>query len=173
MENWALHPEVVKQYARHHETGEPIPDQLIEKIANSRHFNQGFMTVEYLAASLLDMKYHTLDEVTDIDVVAFENQVFDEIGLIPEIVSRYRSTYFGHIVGGYAAGYYGYIWSGVLDNDAFEAFKETSLFDQETAQRFRTSVLERNGSADFMEMYVDFRGREPDIEPLLKNRGLM
>jgi peptidyl-dipeptidase Dcp len=173
MEHWAFEPEVMKQYAKHYQTGEAIPDRLIEKIANSRHFNQGFITVEYLAASLLDMKYHTLDEVSDIDVVAFENQYFDEIGLIPEIISRYRSTYFAHIVGGYAAGYYGYIWSGVLDNDAFEAFKETSLFDQETAQRFRTSVLKRNGTADFMEMYVDFRGREPRIEPLLKNRGLM
>jgi peptidyl-dipeptidase Dcp len=173
MEHWAFEPEVMKQYARHYETGEPIPDQLIEKIANSRHFNQGFITVEYLAASLLDMKYHTLGEATDIDVVAFENQYFEEIGLIPEIVSRYRSTYFSHIVGGYAAGYYGYIWSGVLDNDAFEAFKESSLFDQETAQRFRDSVLKRNGAADFMEMYVDFRGREPRIEPLLRNRGLM
>ncbi|MFH1845823.1 MAG: M3 family metallopeptidase [bacterium] len=173
MEHWAFEPEVMKHYAKHHETGEPIPDQLIEKIARSKHWNQGFGTVEYLAASLLDMKFHTLDEPTDLDVVAFETEYFNEIGLIPEIVSRYRSSYFAHIIGGYAAGYYGYIWCGVLDCDAFEAFKETSLFDQETAHRFRTTILERNGTADFMEMYIDFRGREPEIEPLLRQRGLM
>ncbi len=172
MEHWAVAPEVMKHYAKHYQTGEAIPDGLIEKINNSKLFNQGFITVEYLAACLLDMEYHTLSEPTEIDVVAFETEYFDKIGLIPEIVSRYRSTYFAHIIGGYAAGYYGYIWSGVLDNDAFEAFNETSLFDPETALRFRTAVLERNGSADFMEMYTDFRGREPDIEPLLKNRGL-
>jgi peptidyl-dipeptidase Dcp len=173
MEHWATHPEVMKHYATHYETGEAIPDELIEKIANSKLFNQGFITVEYLAACLLDMEYHTLTEPTDLDVVAFETEFFNEIGLIPEIVSRYRSSYFAHIVGSYAAGYYGYIWSGVLDNDAFEAFEETSLFDQETAQRFRTTILERTGSADFMEMWIDFRGREPEIEPLLRNRGLL
>jgi peptidyl-dipeptidase Dcp len=128
--------------------------------------------VEYLAASLLDMKYHTLNEPVDLDVNAFEKAYFDEIGLIPEIVSRYRTSYFSHIVGSYAAGYYGYIWSGVLDSDAFEAFKETSLFDQETAQRFRTTILEVNGTEEYLKMYTDFRGREPEIEPLLRNRGL-
>jgi peptidyl-dipeptidase Dcp len=163
----------MKHYAKHYRTGEPIPDLLIAKIANSRHFNQGFVTVEYLAASLLDMKYHTLTAATDLDVVRFETEFFQEIGLIPEIVSRYRSSYFAHIIGGYAAGYYGYIWCGVLDADAFEAFKETSLFDQETALRFRQTILERNGTADFMEMYLDFRGREPAIEPLLRIRGLL
>jgi peptidyl-dipeptidase Dcp len=173
MEHWAFEPEVLKHYAKHYETGETIQDELIEKIGNSSFFNQGFITVEYLAASLLDMEYHTIKEAKDIDVVEYETAYFNEIGLIPEIVSRYRSSYFAHIVGGYAAGYYGYIWSGVLDSDAFEAFKETSLFDQETAQRFRTAVLERNGTADFMEMYTDFRGREPRIEPLLRNRGLL
>jgi len=173
MEHWAFEPEVMQHYATHHETGEPIPDQLIEKIAHSKHWNQGFATVEYLAASLLDMKFHTLGEPTDLDVVAFETEYFNEIGLIPEIVSRYRSSYFAHIIGGYAAGYYGYIWCGVLDCDAFEAFKETSLFDQETARRFRTTILERNGTMDFMDMYLDFRGREPAIEPLLRQRGLM
>ena len=173
MEHWAFEPEVVEHYAKHYLTGEVIPAQLIEKINNSGHFNQGFVTVEYLAASLLDMKYHTLSEAADLDVVAFETAFFDEIGLIPEIVSRYRSSYFAHIVGGYAAGYYGYIWCGVLDNDAFAAFKETGLFDQETARRFRTAILERNGTADFMEMYIGFRGREPEIEPLLRKRGLL
>ena len=173
MEHWAVEPEVMRYYAKHYETGAIIPDQLIAKITNSGHFNQGFATVEYLAASLLDMKYHTLSEPVDLDVVAFETEYFDQIGLIPEIVSRYRSSYFGHIIGGYAAGYYGYIWCGVLDNDAFEAFRETSLFDQDTAQRFRTAILERNGTVEFMEMYRDFRGREPEIEPLLRARGLM
>jgi len=173
MEHWAVEPEVMHNYARHYRTGEPIPDLLVKKINNSMYFNQGFATVEYLAASLLDMKYHTLTEPTDLDVVKFETEYFNEIGLIPEIVSRYRSSYFAHIIGSYAAGYYGYIWCGVLDSDAFEAFKETNLFDRETAQRFRTTILERNGTADFLEMYRDFRGREPDIEPLLRDRGLM
>jgi len=173
MEHWAVEPEVMHNYARHYRTGEPIPDLLVKKINSSMYFNQGFATVEYLAASLLDMKYHTLTEPTDLDVVKFETEYFNEIGLIPEIVSRYRSSYFAHIIGSYAAGYYGYIWCGVLDSDAFAAFKETSLFDRETAQRFRTTILERNGTADFLEMYRDFRGREPDIEPLLRDRGLM
>ncbi len=172
MEHWAMAPEVLKVYARHYETGEPIPDELIAKIENSTFFNQGFNQVEYLAASLLDMEYHTLTEPTELDINAFERAYFDEIGLIPEIVSRYRTTYFAHITGGYAAGYYGYIWSGVLDNDAFEAFEETSLFDQETAQRFRTAILEVSGSKDYMDMWVAFRGREPEIGPLLRNLGL-
>ena len=172
MEHWAVHPEVLKVYARHYETGEPIPDELIAKITNSRFFNQGFDQVEYLAASLLDMEYHTLTEPTELDINAFEKTYLDEIGLIPEIIPRYRTTYFAHIVGGYAAGYYGYIWSGVLDNDAFAAFEETSLFDQATARRFREEILEPSGSRDYMEMWLAFRGREPDIEPLLRNLGL-
>ena len=118
------------------------------------------------------MEYHTLTEPTEIDINAFEEAYFDEIGLIPEIVSRYRTTYFSHITGGYAAGYYGYIWSGVLDHDAFAAFEETSLFDQETANRFRTEILEVSGSKDYMDMWVAFRGREPEIGPLLRNLGL-
>ncbi len=172
MEHWAMEPTVLKHYAKHYQTGEVIPDNLIDKIVISGLFNQGFITVEYLAACLLDMKYHTLTEPQDLDINQFEKDYFDEIGLIPEIVSRYRSTYFNHIIGGYAAGYYGYIWSEVLDCDAFEAFKETSLFDQKTANAFRKSVLEVNGTADYMSMYINFRGREPRIEPLLKNRGL-
>ena len=172
MEHWAMEPTVIKHYAKHYQTGESIPDNLIEKIVKSSLFNQGFITVEYLAASLLDMKYHTLTEPQDLNVNQFEKDYFDEIGLIPEIVSRYRSTYFNHIIGGYAAGYYSYIWSEVLDCDAFEAFKETSLFDQETANAFKTSILEKNGTADYMSMYINFRGREPGIEPLLKHRGL-
>jgi len=173
MEHWALEPTVLRHYARHWRTGAVMPDALIEKIGASKHFNQGFATVEYLAASLLDMEFHTLADTDDLDVIALQEEYLAGIGLIPEIEPRYRASYFAHIVGGYAAGYYGYIWCGVLDNDAFEAFRETGLFDQETAQRFRTAILERNGTADFMEMYRDFRGREPRIEPLLRARGLM
>jgi len=173
MEHWAVEPAVMKHYAKHWSTGEPIPDALIEKIAKSGHFNQGFATVEYLAASLLDMKLHTMVEPMDVDVMAMEKEYFNDIGLIPEIHSRYHASYFGHVIGGYAAGYYGYIWCGVLDNDAFEAFRETDIFDKATAQRFRTAILERNGTVDFMEMYTDFRGREPKIEPLLRKRGLL
>ena len=143
---------------------------VIEKIVKSGLFNQGVITVEYLAASLLDMKYHTLTDPQDLDINQFEKTYLDEIGLIPEIISRYRSTYFNHIIGGYAAGYYSYIWSGVLDADAFEAFKETSLFDQKTAQAFKDNILKKNGTADYMTMYKNFRGREPKIEPLLKKR---
>jgi peptidyl-dipeptidase Dcp len=173
MEHWAMEPTVLKHYAKHYQTGDPIPDALIDKIVNSGLFNQGFITIEYLAACLLDMKYHTLTEPQDLNINKFEKEYLDSIGLIPEIISRYRSTYFSHIIGGYAAGYYGYIWSGVLDCDAFEAFKETSLFDKATAEAFKTNVLAKNGTADYMSMYVKFRGREPRIEPLLKKRGLM
>ncbi|NOR12702.1 MAG: peptidase M3 [Candidatus Aminicenantes bacterium] len=172
MEHWAMEPTVLKHYAKHYQTGEVIPDNLIDKIVKSGLFNQGFITVEYLAACLLDMKYHTLTKPQDLDINQFEKDYFEKIGLIPEILSRYRSTYFNHIIGGYAAGYYGYIWSAVLDCDAFEAFKETSLFDQKTANAFKTSILEKNGTADYMSMYINFRGREPRIEPLLKKRGL-
>lgn len=173
MEHWSTHPVVMKHYAKHFETGETIPDELIEKIVNSSLFNQGFITVEYLAACLMDMKYHTQTEPKDLDMLEFEKEFIQETGLIPEIISRYRPTYFSHVLGGYAAGYYGYIWSGVLDCDAFEAFKETSLFDKETAARFRKEVLAKNGTADYMSMYVNFRGREPVIEPLLRKRGLL
>jgi len=172
MEHWAMNPEVLKVYARHNETGESIPDELIAKIENSSYFNQGFIQVEYLAASLLDMEYHTLTEAADLDINAFEESYLAEIDLIPEILPRYRTTYFSHITGGYAAGYYGYTWSGVLDHDAFAAFEETSLFDTETASRFRTEILEVSGSKDYMDMWVAFRGREPEIEPLLRNLGL-
>ena len=142
---------------------------MIDKIEKSGLFNIGFIKVEYLAASLLDMNYHTLTEPQDLDINQFEKDYFEKIGLIPEIVSRYRSTYFNHIIGGYAAGYYSYIWSEVLDCDAFEAFKETSLFDQNTANAFRKYILEVNGTADYKSMYINFRGREAKIEALLKN----
>ncbi|MFA9454239.1 MAG: M3 family metallopeptidase, partial [Candidatus Aminicenantaceae bacterium] len=149
MEHWAMEPSVIKHYAKHYQTGEIIPDELIAKIEKSGLFNQGFITVEYLAASLLDMKLHTIKEPQDLDINKFEKDYLDEIGLIPEIISRYRCTYFNHIMSQYAAGYYGYIWSGVLDSDAFEAFKETSLFDQKTAEAFRKNVLAVNGTRDY------------------------
>lgn len=174
MENWALEPEVLKVYAKHYQTGEVIPSELVEKIKNSRKFNQGFATVEYLAAAFLDMDYHTLEEVREIDPIKFEEESMKKIGMIPEIVVRYRSTNFQHIFsGGYSAGYYSYIWSEVLDADAFEAFKEKGIFDPKTALSFRKNILEKGGSDDPMTLYKRFRGREPKVEPLLKKRGLL
>jgi peptidyl-dipeptidase Dcp len=174
MENWASEPEVLKLYAKHYQTGEVIPDDLIGKIQNSAYFNQGFATVEYLAASFLDMGYHNMKEFKLTDVSSFEDATLAQIGLIPEITSRYRSTYFNHIFsGGYSSGYYSYIWSGILDSDAFEAFKENGLFDQATAESFRKNILERGGTEDPMVLYKKFRDAEPDIKPLLKRRGLL
>ena len=160
-------------YARHYSTDEPIPAELVQKIRNSGYFNQGFETVEYLAASLLDMKYHTLTAPAVVDVPVFEKEYLTGIGLIPEILPRYRSTYFLHIAGGYDSGYYSYIWAAVYDNDAFEAFKEKGLFDQSVAGSLRKNILEKNGTMDAMQMYLNFRGRDASIEPLLKNRGLL
>ncbi len=173
MEHWATEPEVLRMYARNYKTNEPIPESLIKKIKNSGYFNQGFETTEYLAASLLDMKYYTLEAPANVAVQPFEKNYFEQIGLIPEIVSRYRSTYFLHIVGGYDAGYYSYIWAAVLDNDAFEAFKEKGIFNRDVADSYRKNILEKNGTEDAMQMFVNFRGRKPEIEPLLKNRGLL
>ncbi len=172
MEHWAMHPDVLKVYAKHYETGEIIPDDLIAKIEKSSLFNQGFITVEFVAAALIDMEYYSQTVEQDLDIRAYEKEFFAKRKLIPEIAPRYRTTYFSHIIGGYSAGYYSYLWSGVLDNDAFEAFNETSLYDKETAQRFRKEILEPNGLKDPDEMYKNFRGRAPIIEPLLKSRGL-
>jgi len=173
MEHWAFEPEVLKMYAKHYDTGEVIPDELIEKIKASANFNQGFGLTEVLAASLLDMKFHMLTEVDpDLDVMQVEKEYLNELGLIPEIYSRYRPTYFRHIMGGYDAGYYSYTWASVLDNDAFEAFKETDIFDQETAKAFRDHVLAKNGIQVAMEMYVGFRGREPKTDALLNSLGI-
>jgi peptidyl-dipeptidase Dcp len=174
MEHWALHPEMLKLYAKHYETGEVIPDELIKKIEESSHFNQGFATVEYLAASLLDMDYHTLTDVSDLDVIEFENSAMKKIGLIKEILPRYRSTYFNHIFsGGYSAGYYSYIWSEVLDSDVFEAFVESGdIFNKELAAKFRKEILAPGGLQDALDMFVNFRGREPQVDALLRNRGL-
>jgi peptidyl-dipeptidase Dcp len=173
MENWATEPEVMKQYAFHYQTGEVIPDELIEKLTKSGTFGQGFGTTEYLAASLLDLDYHTQTEPITSDATTFENVSVADMGLIDEIIPRYRSTYFQHIFsGGYSSGYYSYIWSGVLDTDAFQAFKETELFNAEKALAFRKEILERGGTDEPMKMYVNFRGAEPTIDALLKKRGL-
>ncbi len=173
MENWALEPDVLKLYANHYETGEVIPEELVAKIKRASKFNQGFATVEYLAASYLDMDWHTITKEPPVPVMEFERLALAEIKLPPEIIVRYRSPYFQHIFSsGYAAGYYSYIWSEVLDSDAFEAFKEKGLFDQDTAAAFREKILERGGTADAMEMYKQFRGREPVVAPLLEKRGL-
>ena len=173
MESFALDPQVIATYAKHYQTGKPMPPEMVEKIKNSSRFNQGFMSTEYLAASLLDMDWHTLDKPEEKDSNAFEKAALDRIGLIPEIVSRYRSPYFAHIFsGGYAAGYYSYIWAEVLSSDAFQAFKEKGLFDPSTARAFRKYILSAGGTEEPMALYVKFRGSKPTIEPLLERRGL-
>jgi len=173
MENWAADPEVLKMFTSHYKTGQPIPDELIEKIKSASKFNQGFATVEYLAASYLDMQWHTMGEVYNGEVQDFENKALAEINLMPEIVARYKSTYFNHIfAGGYSSGYYSYIWSEVLDSDGYAYFKETDIFDKEKAEKLRKYVLSAGNSDDPMQLYKNFRGAEPDIEALLEKRGL-
>jgi peptidyl-dipeptidase Dcp len=175
MENWAAEPQVLKYYGKHYQTGATIPDELIKKIENSGHFNQGFDMVEYLAASILDMDYHMLGNGQKLDdVLAFESNSMSKIGLINEIVPRYRSTYFAHIFdGGYAAGYYVYMWAAVLDADAFAAFKESGdIFNKDLAARFRKYCLAEIGDHDPMAQYVEFRGKKPSVDPLLKRKGL-
>ena len=171
-EHWATEPEVLKLYAKHYQTGEVIPDELIEKILNQKTFNQGFITTELLAAAILDMNLHNLTNTEGMDAMTYEQEAMQQLGLIPEIAPRYRCTYFNHIIGGYAAGYYSYSWANVLDNDAFEAFKEKGIFDAETARLFRSNVLEKGDSEDPMTLYKNFRGAEPQIEAMLKNRGM-
>jgi len=174
MEHWVLEPQVLKVYAKHYQTGEIIPSEIVEKLEKAGKFNTGFVTVEYLAAALLDMEYHSLTEPVDLDIRAFEKTAMDKYGLIPEIKPRYRSTYFNHIwAGGYSAGYYAYIWSEILDADAFQAFKETgNIFNKEVAARFEKEILSRGGTRDPLDMYIAFRGKEPNIDALLINRGL-
>jgi len=180
MENWANEPEIMRTFALHYETGEPMPDEMMDRIVESAHFNEGFANVEYLASTYLDMEYHTITEPFDEDELdevskIIEERTIENTGMIPEIHFRHASTHFNHIFsGGYAAGYYSYLWSGLLDADVYEAFRETGdLFDQETAQSLRENILERGGTKDAMQMYIDFRGREPVIEPLLRQRGLL
>ena len=172
MENWAREPSVIKTFAKHYETGETIPEDLLNKISAAGTFNEGFATTEYVAAAHLDMAYHT-DQGLIEDIDKFEDETLNDLGLIPEIESRYRSTYFGHIfAGGYSSGYYSYLWTEVLEADAFEAFKDKGLFDKETADKLKKYVYAAGNTDDLMTQYVRFRGKEPQIEPLLKKRGL-
>ncbi len=175
MENWAAEPEVLKVYARHWKTGEPMPQKLIDKLQASSYFNQGFIVTEFMSAALLDMAYHSIQDITPIDAEKFEKETLKQLGLIPEITVRYRSPYFGHIFnGGYSAGYYVYTWAEVLDADAFAAFKETGdIFNPEKARLFRENILAKGGSDDPMKLYRQFRAQEPSTTPLLKRKGLL
>ena len=175
-ENWAFQPELLAQYAKHYQTGEVIPQELVEKIINSSKFNQGFATTELCAASILDMKWHELSSIEGIDIDEFEAKVCKEMGLIDEIIPRYRTSYFNHIFGGgYSAGYYGYLWAEVIDKDAFAAFEESpnGVWDLALAKKFKETFLEKGGSEEPMTLFVQFRGREPQSEPFLKGRGLL
>ena len=184
MENWAFQPEVLATYARHYETGEVIPAELVAKIEAAGNFNQGFMTTELAAAAMLDLKWHMLSvipsdstvissEVEKSFVEEFESKACAQMGLIGEIIPRYRSTYFAHIFsGGYSAGYYSYLWAEVLDKDAFELFMQKGIFDQETAASYRKNILEMGGSDEPMDLYRRFRGADPDPAALTRARGL-
>ncbi|GAA0783784.1 MULTISPECIES: M3 family metallopeptidase [Pseudomonadati] len=174
MENWMTQPQVLAQFAKHYQTGEVIPQQLVDKIQAASQFNQGFSTVEYMAATYLDLDWHTLKNNDIHNAAEFEKNSLTKMGLIPQIAPRYRSSYFSHIfAGGYSAGYYSYLWSDILGADAFEAFKENGIFDQQTADKFRQYILSTGGSADPMMLYKAFRGKEAGIEPLLRSRGLL
>ena len=173
-EHWAMEPELLRTYAHHYQTGEVIPDELIAKLQAAATHNQGFATAELAGAALLDLQYGKLNPEGDIDVLAFEKKVADELGMPAELTFRYRSPYFKHIFGsdGYASGYYTYLWAEVLDTDGFELFKEKGIFDPATAKSFKSNVLEMGGSAEPMDLYVRFRGHEPSVDALLRNRGL-
>jgi peptidyl-dipeptidase Dcp len=174
MENWATEPEVLTMYARHHRTGAPLPAEQVARIQEFQAFNQGYGTTEFLAAAFLDLDWHTLTDPEPVDAAAFERASMARIGLLPQVPVRHRTPYFAHSMGGeYAAGYYGYLWSAVLDSDAFQAFKERGdIFDPATARSFRANILEKGGSEDPLALYRRFRGRDPSVEPLLRKRGL-
>jgi len=174
MENWMLQPEVLAMFAKHYKTGEVIPQELVNKIQAASQFNQGFATTEYMAATLLDLNWHSLEDDKIRDTANFEKEALEQWGLIEEIDPRYRSTYFKHIFsGGYSAGYYSYIWSDVFGADAFAAFQENGLFDPKTAKAFRKNILSSGGSDDALTLYRQFRGKDAEITPLLKSRGLI
>ncbi|OFX21110.1 MAG: peptidase M3 [Bacteroidetes bacterium GWA2_31_9b] len=173
MENWASEPEVLKMYAKHYQTGEVIPQELIDKISNSGLFNKGFTVLEYTSAALLDMNWYTINDTIEQDATQFENDIMKKIGMIPEIVVRYRSPYFGHIFGGgYSSGYYSYQWAQVLDADAFSVFQEKGLFNQETAKSLRDNILSRGNTEPAMDLYKKYRGMEPQLDAFLKRNGL-
>ncbi len=173
-EHWAMEPELLKVYAKHYKTGEVIPDELIAKLEASATHNQGFATTELAGAALLDLQYGKLEADSDIDIAAFEKEVAANLGMPAELTFRYRSPYFKHIFGsdGYASGYYTYLWAEVLDTDGFELFKEKGVFDPQTARSFKENILEKGDSEDPMVLYVKFRGHEPSVDALLRNRGL-
>lgn len=170
-----MEPELLKQYAFHYKTGEVIPDTLIRKLDAASTHNQGFTTTELAGAALLDLQWGKLNPDGDIDVAEFEKNVAQTLGMPSEVQFRYRSPYFKHVFGsdGYASGYYTYLWAEVLDTDGFELFKEKGVFDPETARSFKENILEMGGSVDPMELYVRFRGHEPKVDALLRNRGLI
>jgi peptidyl-dipeptidase Dcp len=173
-EMWMLWPEILENYARHHKTGEQFPTEWIDNLKKSETFNQGFETTSYLAAAILDLAWHELNETQSENVEQFEEAAISDYGLwFPKVPVRYRSAYFSHIfAGGYSAGYYGYIWSEVLDAASVDWFKANGGLTRQNGDRFREKLLARGGSVDSMKMYSDFTGQEPDIKPLLKRRGL-
>ena len=173
-EHWAFQPELLKEYAHHYQTGDTIPTELVEKLNAASKHNMGFRTAELVGAALLDLQYGKLNPEGDVDVMAFENQVSEKLGMPAQLTYRYRSPYFKHIFGsdGYASGYYTYLWAEVLDTDGFELFEEKGIFDPETAKSFKENVLEVGGSVDPMETYIKFRGHEPSVDALLRHRGL-
>ena len=174
MEHWAIEPSILKQYAFHYKTGQAIPDELIAKLQNAGHFNTGFETVELVGAALLDMEYHMLKDYTDFDDQKFEDEISAKLGMIPEIEYRYRGTFFSHIfTNDYCAGYYSYLWAEVLDCDAFQCFKEEGLLNPETGMRYRRNILEKGSSDDLMDLYRRFRGKDPNPQAMLHNRGLI
>ena len=174
MEHWAVDPTILKQYAFHYKTGDPIPDELIAKLQNASHFNTGFETVELVGAALLDMEYHIQPNYLMFDDQKFEDEISAKLGMIPEIEYRYRGTFFNHIFNNdYCAGYYSYLWAEVLDCDAFQCFVEEGLLNKETGKRYRQNILEKGGSDDLMKLYRQFRGSDPKVEPMLRNRGLI
>lgn len=172
-EHWIAHPEVLKRYARHAETKKPMPDELLQRLEAARTFNQGFQTVEYTASTLLDLELHTMKSTKGLDIDAFESEILARIGMPAEITPRHRIPHFQHIIGGYASGYYSYLWSEVMDADAFQAFLEAgNIFDKKTAGKLKTFIYSAGNKQDALDAYVAFRGRAPEIEGLLKKRGL-
>ena len=175
-EHWLGEPEVLQRFALHHKSGKAMPKSLIKKLKQAETFNQGFQTVEFLSCALLDMDLHDkdADALSDLDIAKFETQALKKIGMPKEIVMRHRLPHFMHITGGYAVGYYSYMWSEVMDADAFEAFKEAgNIFDKKTARRLKKHIYSAGNSRDPEELWLKFRGRPPDVDGLLKKRGLM
>ncbi len=172
-EHWIMHPEVLRKYARHYQTGKPLPEALLAKIKAARNFNQGFATVEYLASAIVDLDLHTLEDPGDLDVDAFEKELLARIGAPEEIGMRHRIPHFQHIIGGYASQYYSYMWSEVMDADAFRAFEEAGdIFDPALARRLHDHIYSAGGRQDPADAYRAFRGRLPTPEALLEKRGL-